>query len=520
MPEVSVSLPTKVKLRTVALFWVTGFVAAFFTFFPSPQPGVNTGATVILMGVLAAGSYWFARVQRAVFAQVRLLMPLLSSAGVAALVFVSGGSHSYFVVLYLITTTVAPFFFSPLESMEVTVLSGIAALLPVLYDYDPTFVRIGLVGFGGMLFVSYFMSFVVGEFRSKERERHHLQILAQASRLSANLNLASTLKNTVSQLRQMVNAEACVLYLVDEDHSELFAVETDFDSAIYGPDEDESTRRFRVKLGQGLTGWVAEKGEPLLLGDAERDSRAQHIPGTGYEDASYIVVPVAFDQRVLGVLRVSRRGLNCFGVNDLSLVTIFANQAAVAITNAWLYESTKELVLRDNLTGLYNSRYLVSRLQEEVARSKRYSTPLSMLFLDCDGLKTVNDAYGHPVGDQLIKEVSEALRAAVRVTDIVIRYAGDEFIILMPQTASREAAQVAERIRQRVGATEFCPTQEVVRVTVSIGVASVPEHATSGEELFKAADDALYAAKDRGRNNVYLWEERTPENEVHSDTQP
>ncbi len=520
MPEGSLSLPIRVRRRTVALFWVTGVVAAFFTFFPFPQPGVNTVATVVMLALLAGVSFWFTRIRRNLFMRLRLLLPAISAAGVAALVFVSGGSHSYFLVLYLLTTTVAPFFFTPSESMEVTVLNGIAALLPAFYDYDPTFVRIGLVGFGGMLFISFFISFIVGEFRSKERERHHLQILAEASRLSANLNLASTLKNTVSQLRQMVNAEAAVLYLVDEDHAELFAVETDFDPAVYGPDEDESTRRFRVKLGRGLTGWVAEKGEPLLLGDAERDSRAQHIPGTGYEDASYIVAPVAFDQRILGVIRVSRRGLNRFGVNDLSLVTIFANQAAVAITNAWLYESTKELVLRDNLTGLYNSRYLVSRLQEEVARSKRYGTPLSMLFLDCDGLKTVNDAYGHPVGDQLIKEVSEALRVAVRMTDIVIRYAGDEFIILMPQTASREAAQVAERIRQRVGAAEFCPGQEVVRATVSIGVATVPEHAGSGEELFKAADDALYAAKDRGRNNVCLSVQKSPAQVSHSDTQP
>lgn len=504
MTERSMVLPKRVKMLTVILFWVTGSIAALFTFFPIPSPKVNVPATQLMLAVLFATTVWFTRLRIALFHRIRLPIAVAGLAAVALLVYFSGGSHSYFAALYLLLAVVYPLFFAPLEVLGLTVYTGLLALLPAIYDFDPTFFRVDLVGFGVFLFVSFFMSFVVGEFRTKEKERHHLQILAEASRLSANLNLASTLKNTVSRLRSMVDGEACVLYLIDEDSAELFAVETDFDPAVYGTDEDENTRRFRVKLGQGLTGWVAQKGEPLLLGDAERDSRAQHIPGTAHEEASYIVAPVAFDQRVLGVLRVSRRGLNRFGPNDLSLVTIFANQAAVAITNAWLYESTKQLALRDNLTGLYNSRYLVSRLQEEVARSKRYATPLSMLFLDCDGLKTVNDAHGHPVGDQLIKEVSEVLRSAVRTTDIVIRYAGDEFIILMPQTGSHEATQVAERIRHHVAKASFCSEEHRVKMTVSIGVATVPEHASTGEELFKAADDALYAAKGQGRNNIHL----------------
>ena len=162
-------------------------------------------------------------------------------------------------------------------------------------------------------------------------------------------------------------------------------------------------------------------------------------------------------------------------------------------------DKLRKLALTDPLTGLLNRRYFTQRLAEELARSKRYDTPLSLLILDLDRLKAINDGYGHEAGDKAIKAVAQTLEATLRTSDIATRYAGDEFAALLPQTSAAEALGLAKRIGQRVRQLGYGP--EDTQMSVSIGVADIDGDMTA-EELFAAADEALYAAKAAGRNNV------------------
>ena len=162
----------------------------------------------------------------------------------------------------------------------------------------------------------------------------------------------------------------------------------------------------------------------------------------------------------------------------------------------------EQLSVTDPLTGLLNRRYLEKRLVEEIQRSKRHRFPMSLLMVDVDEFKSYNDMFGHPAGDTALKIVANALQDILRGDDVAARYGGEEFAILLPQTASMEAAAIAERLRQRVEHTEF-PKR---RVTVSIGIASCSNEIETPTDIVSAADHALYEAKNHGRNRVRIYD--------------
>ena len=199
------------------------------------------------------------------------------------------------------------------------------------------------------------------------------------------------------------------------------------------------------------------------------------------------------------------------GAPHARLLALLLEPAAVAIDNALLLRKSEELSITDDLTRLYNSRYLNATLRSEVERSKRYRTPVSLIFLDLDGFKNVNDQHGHLFGSRTLVEVAAAIRETVRTIDVVCRFGGDEFTVILPQTGPEGAFIIAERIRIQIAETVFLRSHGLeVRISASIGIASFPDHGRTKDDLLARADQAMYVVKGQGKNGVALAETESP----------
>ncbi|NTV53460.1 MAG: GGDEF domain-containing protein [Candidatus Firestonebacteria bacterium] len=207
---------------------------------------------------------------------------------------------------------------------------------------------------------------------------------------------------------------------------------------------------------------------------------------------------------VSGLLRAEIIYPGMFTSNDARLLTILADLAGAAAENARLYQWTQELSITDGLTRLYLRRFFNQRLEEEINRFLEFKAPFTFCILDLDHFKRINDKMGHLGGDQVLMQLADLLRGEARVTDILCRFGGEEFALLLPYTPSQSGLIMAERIRQHVAQRVFQVLKDEINITISVGVAGCPEHAQTAEGIIAAADKALYLAKRDGRNRVVL----------------
>jgi two-component system, cell cycle response regulator len=214
------------------------------------------------------------------------------------------------------------------------------------------------------------------------------------------------------------------------------------------------------------------------------------------------ILPLVAADRVLGTLVAGTRARSGLGEDALRMLEVLAIQAAQAVLRAQLFEQTERLATTDGLTSLANRRTFQSRAEQALAQAKRYGRACAVLVTDIDHFKAVNDTYGHPAGDVVLRGVAQMLREQARDTDVVARYGGEEFAVVMPETDLRGAQVIAERLREAVAARVFPTELGPVRVTLSIGIASSPEDGTDMEVLVQLADQCLYQAKRQGRNRV------------------
>lgn len=267
-------------------------------------------------------------------------------------------------------------------------------------------------------------------------------------------------------------------------------------------------RRARADASEGAPGRVLSERKRVTL-DGIVPGSAPSFPDSGAR--AWLGVPLEAHGEVVGLLAVSSRDGDGFDEDETRLLEAIGAQAAVAVENARLYE----LATVDGLTGLYVRRYFDTRLREELERARRFGTAFSLLLLDIDDFKRMNDTLGHAAGDRVLREVAQSTRAGLRAIDIPARYGGEEFAYILPRTQLLEAHGVAERIRQDVAATRVEASGRTLSVTVSIGVACYPE---SGEgdaaALVERADMALYRAKAAGKDRVeMLWGNETGRHE-------
>jgi diguanylate cyclase (GGDEF)-like protein len=302
----------------------------------------------------------------------------------------------------------------------------------------------------------------------------------------------------MEKIRQLIPSEAWSLLMIDEEKQELV-----FEAALGAKGRDVSA--FRLKLGEGVAGWVAQSGQPAIVNDAARDARfARRVDSrTQFQTRSILAAPLVSRGRTIGVLEILNRLGGRFTRADLALVLTLVEPCAIAIENAILFQRTEQLTITDDLTRLFNSRYLNLYLGREIKRCKRHGIPLSVIFLDLDGFKNVNDQHGHLAGSGTLTEVGRILAQGVRESDILARYGGDEFVVVLPETPAAGALVIAERLRRSIEEHPFLEAQGIcARISASFGIATYPDHALTPEGLIQKADQAMYRVKERDKNGI------------------
>lgn len=261
------------------------------------------------------------------------------------------------------------------------------------------------------------------------------------------------------------------------------------------------------KQGDLFDFWAIRNRKRCIVMDAHQDFRFDVTQTSRLQNVrSLIIAPVLYEGRVIGTLRINAGKPEIFTNDDLRLLDAIAALSSSAISNAMLYEKTEELAIRDSLTGLYVRRYFFERLQNEHRRSLLTNRPLSVLMCDIDYFKECNDRYGHGGGDLMLKRFAEILKENCEPDCIVTRYGGEEFALILPELSREEAVAMAEKIRSSVENKPFTIRREQLKMTVSIGVAIMPDDTLDAEMLVQKADEALYKAKRTGRNKVCLSE--------------
>lgn len=343
------------------------------------------------------------------------------------------------------------------------------------------------------------------EHTSRRSDIAELQAVNEVARHAAQLDRDGTLQTIVDAFQRVTTADSTAVFLWDEDTQWLEVATMVFDPRYYSPDYETTVRGTKVKLGEGIVGWTAEHREPALIADAVADERVVPVAGVPLDRKSAIVVPLVADQRLLGVIRAVKMGVNAFTSEHYRFAQTLASQASLAISAAAAHEAVRRLSVTDELTGVYNGRHFRARLHEEIERAKRGGRPLSLLVIDSDSLKDVNDRYGHEAGNRHLIAIAQAVQSHVRTSDVVARFGGDEFLVLQPDATPDAAAIVAERIRVAVAAARVAAGEGAhVSGTVSIGVAGYPRSALDEDSLFRSADAALYDAKRHGKDRVFI----------------
>ncbi|MBI5805274.1 GAF domain-containing protein [candidate division TA06 bacterium] len=324
--------------------------------------------------------------------------------------------------------------------------------------------------------------------------------------LSALHNVGTTVSSTL-QLQDLLN-QVCTILKDTFSYPKIAILlsdslrgELELMASLGYPENVKETGR-RVKIGsEGITGRAGLTGESIIVNDVSKEPSYICID---QRTRSEMAVPLKLKGRVIGVINVESDVIGDFDRIDLNLLSTLATQISVAVENARLYQETEQLAVTDGLTGINNHRYFQSFFERELNRAKRYKHPLALIMLDIDHFKKFNDKFGHPVGDLVLKTVTEILKQQAREVDLVARYGGEEFMLVLPETLKKDAVLLAERIRLAVKKHALIDAQKnpLPGITVSLGVSSYPENGSEKDQLIDYADKCLYKAKAGGRDLV------------------
>lgn len=316
--------------------------------------------------------------------------------------------------------------------------------------------------------------------------------------LSSTLDLDKVLNMIMDFIGNYYKPQNWSLLMYDEVRHDLYF-------AIAVGETSESLKGKRLQIGNGIAGWSFKKHKTLLIRDAYTDKRfdTKFDKASGFKTDSIICVPMINQGKTLGVIELINVDDHLFEQPYLELLESLSDFAAIAIENSTFIEKIKEVSIRDDCTNLYNSRYMIELLEIELSRAKRKKDSFSVVFLDLDHFKFINDNFGHIVGSRLLREIAEIILRNIRNSDWAIRYGGDEFVLILPETRKKHAIQLTKRIRQELNETIFFRDENYnIKLTASFGIASFPEDGATIDDIIKMADHAMYDVKKHGRNNI------------------
>ncbi len=319
-----------------------------------------------------------------------------------------------------------------------------------------------------------------------------LEIVNEVSAIiTAIMELDKLLKKSVSLIKNRFGYDNVAVMLKRGNYLEM---------TVYNGYKDVDSKKVNeaLKEGKGITTWVMKHVRPVRIDNIAEDKR---YVGVVDGPRSEIAVPLKAPMGVVGVLNVEKDGYASLDDYDLKVLTIIGAHLGVAIDNAMRYADTERIAMTDAMTGVYNYRFFITHLEKELNRAKKKGYSVSLLMVDADNFKWYNDTYGHLVGDKVIQQMVELLEDSVRRGDLVTRYGGDEFIVILPGANKEQAVSIAKRIRDKVAKHEFVKDAEKP-LTVSVGIATYPEDAEDLFVLLDKADKALYKAKHAGKNTI------------------
>jgi diguanylate cyclase (GGDEF)-like protein len=327
----------------------------------------------------------------------------------------------------------------------------------------------------------------------RAREADTLRIAASA--ITSSMSLKDVTQAIQEQIARVVPCDSSALFLVNGDNIYI--------ASTSGKMANSSIIGNEYPLDEELFLEILKSNNPLIIPDVREDRRFKNWGNAPLR--CWMAVPLLARDQLVGFITLDNRIPGIYTPVDAKLVRVFADEAAVAVENARLFESLQQMAVTDSLTGIHNRRAFFDMGEHEYQRTLRYKNELSVIMMDIDSFKKVNDTNGHKVGDQVLREVASRFQAGLRDTDILARYGGEEFIILLPQTGHEKALQAACRVSHAVKKAPIPVGEQSIRITISVGFTSLEEDSQTLEEMIHHADLAMYGAKTAGRGSICGW---------------
>lgn len=339
-------------------------------------------------------------------------------------------------------------------------------------------------------------------YEQASRDRQQMSVINEITKIiNSSLDFPEIFGHFSKRIREVIHFDRClILLLTDQGKSaRIFLLDT--------PYKTDLPVGLAVPAENTSAGWILKHKKPHFAFDLKEDRQFwedEMLLGEGMRSA--VRVPICSQNETIGVFVLNSKEPNRYSEKNLEILEPVAEHLALALDKYLLFHRVSELSLTDELTGCGNRRMLAREMEREIKRADRYGRSLGLIILDIDHFKMVNDSYGHLTGDSIIRKLGRLVQEQIREIDSCIRYGGEEFVVLLPETDPAGALSVAEKLRSAVIGTPFVVKGATHWVTISLGVAVYPQHAADGDELIQHADDALYGAKKAGRNRTIVYE--------------
>ena len=333
---------------------------------------------------------------------------------------------------------------------------------------------------------------------AEDKVKALMNVLEASHKLGASTSLENVMPLVSDSVKKFFKVDSMAVYLLDEENVEEPMMRA---KGVVSP-HSEVFKDFNSETVNTYLGKVLRERKSVIFRNFNEEATDESFLPKDKDFHGVMIAPLMVEGRAVGAMFISTKQVGGYDQEMLVHYDMLAGQVALAIRNVQLQEGLSAMAIRDSLSGLYTHGYFQEHLGKCIVKAKYANQAVSLMILDMDFFKKVNDNYGHPQGDALLKQLGGVIKSVVRPTDTICRYGGDEFAVTMVDTNRIQAVVVAEQIRQSVEEYEFVLGAQIVHITISGGVAAFPEDSGTKKELIQKADDAMYQAKKQGRNKI------------------